>query len=80
VRGQLWPQITAGGDLNRSTSPSTSGGIAASATESTASITAMIAMPVYEGGAIYSQTRQAQQVVGQRRSQLDERAGMAENP
>jgi outer membrane protein len=29
-------------------------------------------MPVYEGGAIYSQTPQAQQTVGQRRSQLDD--------
>jgi outer membrane protein len=29
-------------------------------------------MPIYEGGAIYSQTRQAQQTVGQRRSQLDD--------
>ena len=29
-------------------------------------------MPLYEGGAIYSQTRQAQQTVGQRRSQVDD--------
>src|SRR5262249_57512647 len=29
-------------------------------------------MPGYEGGAIYSQTRQAQQTVGQRRSQVDD--------
>ena len=72
VRGQLLPQITAVGDLNRSVSPSTSGGTAASATTSTASITAMMTMPIYEGGAVYSQTRQAQQTVGQRRSQLDD--------
>jgi outer membrane protein len=29
-------------------------------------------MPLYEGGAIYSQTRQAEQTVGQRRSQVDD--------
>src|ERR1700739_648923 len=29
-------------------------------------------MPLYEGGAVYSQTRQAQQTVGQRRSQVDD--------
>ncbi len=29
-------------------------------------------MPLYEGGAIYSQTRAAQQTVGQRRSQVDD--------
>jgi outer membrane protein len=29
-------------------------------------------MPLYEGGSIYSQTRQAQQTVGQRRSQVDD--------
>jgi outer membrane protein len=29
-------------------------------------------MPLYEGGAIYSQTRQAEQVAGQRRSQVDD--------
>jgi outer membrane protein TolC len=29
-------------------------------------------MPLYEGGAIYSQTRQAEQTVGQRRRQVDD--------
>jgi outer membrane protein len=29
-------------------------------------------MPLYEGGQIYSQTRQAEQTVGQRRSQVDD--------
>jgi len=60
-------------DLNRATSPTISGGLVASnATASMASLTAMMTMPVYEGGAIYSQTPQAQQTVGQRRSQLDD--------
>ena len=72
VRGQLLPQISAVGDLNRAISPGTSAGSVSSATTTSASITATMTMPLYEGGAIYSQTRQAQQTVGQRRSQLDD--------
>jgi outer membrane protein len=69
VRGQLLPQISIIGDLNRSFSPSIT---LNSAREDTASVVAQMTMPLYEGGAIYSQTRQAQQVVGQRRSQVDD--------
>jgi outer membrane protein len=72
VRGQLLPQISATGDLNRAISAATSAGATASGTTSTATITATMTMPIYEGGAIYSQTRQTQQTVGQRRSQLDD--------
>ena len=69
VRGQLLPQINIIGDLNRSFSPSIT---LNSAREDTASVVAQMTMPLYEGGAIYSQTRAAQQVVGQRRSQVDD--------
>jgi outer membrane protein len=69
VRGQLLPQLSIIGDLNRSFSPSIT---IKTAREDTASVTAQLTMPLYEGGAIYSQTRQAQQVVGQRRSQVDD--------
>lgn len=69
VRGQLLPQVSIVGDLNRSASAANT---AASSVESMASIMANTTAPVYEGGAIYSQTRQAQQTVGQRRSQLDD--------
>jgi outer membrane protein len=69
VRGQLLPQINIIGDLNRSYSPSIT---IQTAREDTASVTAQLTMPLYEGGAIYSQTRAAQQVVGQRRSQVDD--------
>jgi outer membrane protein len=72
VRGQLLPQVSATGDLNRAISSATSAGVSTSATTSTAMITATMTMPLYEGGAIYSQTRQAQQTVGQRRSQRDD--------
>jgi outer membrane protein len=37
-----------------------------------AQVTAQLTMPLYEGGAVYSQTRQAEQTVGQRRSQVDD--------
>jgi len=69
VRGQLLPQISIIGDLNRSYSPSIT---LKTAREDTASVVAQMTMPLYEGGQIYSQTRQAEQVVGQRRSQVDD--------
>lgn len=69
VRGQLLPQISLVGNLNRSYSPSIT---IHTAREDTASITAQLTMPLYEGGAIYSQTRAAEQTVGQRRSQVDD--------
>ena len=69
VRGQLLPQISLIGDLNRSYSPAIT---IHTAREDTASVTAQLTMPLYEGGAIYSQTRQAEQTVGQRRSQADD--------
>jgi TolC family type I secretion outer membrane protein len=69
VRGQLLPQISVIGDLNRSYSPSIT---LNSAREDTASVVVQMTMPLYEGGQIYSQTRAAEQTVGQRRSQVDD--------
>jgi TolC family type I secretion outer membrane protein len=69
VRGQLLPQISIVGDLNRSYAPSIT---LNTAREDTGSVVAQVTMPLYEGGAIYSQTRQAEQAVGQRRSQVDD--------
>ena len=69
VRGQLLPQISIVGDLNRSYAPSVT---LKSAREDSASVLAQLTMPLYEGGAIYSQTRAAEQTVGQRRSQVDD--------
>jgi outer membrane protein len=69
VRGQLLPQISLVGTLNRSFSPSST---LSSTLEQSATIVAQMTMPLYEGGAIYSQTRQAEQTVGQRRSQVDD--------
>ncbi|HYM74159.1 MAG TPA: TolC family outer membrane protein [Stellaceae bacterium] len=69
VRGQLLPQISIIGDVNRSYSPSIT---QRTSRFDTASIVAQMTMPLYEGGAIYSQTRAAEQTVGQRRSQVDD--------
>ena len=69
VRGQLLPQISAVGTLIRSYDQSAT---FKGALLNSAQITAQLTMPLYEGGAIYSQTRQAEQTVGQRRSQVDD--------
>jgi outer membrane protein len=69
VRGQLLPQISIVGTVDRLLAPSI---VQKNSLERSASIVAQMTMPLYEGGAIYSQTRQAQQTVGQRRSQVDD--------
>jgi outer membrane protein len=69
VRGQLLPQISVVGTLSRSTAPSVT---LSNERQDSASATLQLTMPLYEGGAIYSQTRQAEQTVGQRRSQVDD--------
>jgi outer membrane protein len=69
VRGQLLPQISVVGTLLRTYDQSVN--FKGFLTNS-AQITAQLTMPLYEGGAIYSQTRQAEQTVGQRRSQVDD--------
>ena len=69
VRGQLLPQISIVGTVNRLFAPSVT---LNSSLEQSASVVAQMTMPLYEGGAIYSQTRAAQQTVGQRRSQVDD--------
>ena len=69
VRGQLQPQISLVGTVNRSFAPSVT---LKGSLEQSAAIAAQMTIPLYEGGAIYSQTRQAHQTVGQRRSQVDD--------
>jgi outer membrane protein len=69
VRGQLLPQVSVIGTLARTYDQSVN--FKGSLTNS-AQVTAQLTMPLYEGGAIYSQTRQAEQTVGQRRSQVDD--------
>jgi outer membrane protein len=69
VRGQLLPQISVVGNLSRSYDQSVN---FKGTLVNSAQVTAQLTMPLYEGGAIYSQTRQAEQTVGQRRSQVDD--------
>src|SRR5207248_9603374 len=69
VRGQLLPQISIVGDIGKSQETQTQ---IANRTANSASVIARMTMPLYEGGQIYSQTRQANETVGERRSQIDE--------
>jgi outer membrane protein len=64
----LLPQVSITGSIGRSIAPS----ITTSGSRSdTASVVAQMTVPLYEAGSVYSQTRQAEQTVGQRRSQVD---------
>jgi len=69
VRGQLLPQISIVGTASRSLAPSFQ---QQNSRIDSAAVVAQMTMPLYEGGAVYSQTRQAEQTVGQRRSQVDD--------
>lgn len=69
VRGQLLPQVSIIGDLNRSYSPSIT---LSTARQDSASVVGQVTVPLYEGGNIYAQTRAAEQQVGARRSQVDD--------
>jgi outer membrane protein len=68
IRGQLLPQVSITGSLGRNISPT----VTTTGTRTdTASLVAQMTVPLYEAGTIYAQTRQAEQTVGQRRSQVD---------
>jgi outer membrane protein len=69
VKSQLLPQISLVGTYSRSLAPSVT---LNSGLESVGSITAQMTWSLYEGGTLYSQTRQAEQTVGQRLSQVDD--------
>ena len=68
IRGQLLPQVSIVGTVGRTISPSLN---QVGSRTDTASVVAQMTVPLYEAGSVYSQTRQAQQTVGQRRSQVD---------
>jgi TolC family type I secretion outer membrane protein len=69
VRSQLLPQISIVGNITRLAAPSVT---LSNAQENAGSVGLQMTMPLYEAGAVYSQTRQAQQTVGQRESQTDD--------
>jgi outer membrane protein len=72
VRGQLLPQVSLVGSLLRTYGPSATSAALENSREDIAAVTLQMTMPLYEGGAIYSATRQAEQTVGQRRSLVDD--------
>jgi len=74
IRGSLLPTVSIIGDLNRSFAPSFT---LRNTRQDTASVTAQVTMPLYEGGFTYSQTRAAQQTVGQLRSLVDDARRLA---
>lgn len=67
TRGQLLPNLSLVGDALHLEDQTTKGRQTTSY-----SIVARMTVPLYEGGAIYSQTRQAAETVGQRLSQTDD--------
>jgi outer membrane protein len=66
IEGQLLPTVSLQGQLAQNDDPSQIGGWNSSAT-----VTANLTVPIYEGGVVYSQTRQAKETLGQYRIQLD---------
>ncbi len=69
VKSQLLPQVSLVGNVQRLFAPSVT---LSGARENLASIQAQMTWNLYEGDSIYSQTRQAEQTVGQRLSQVDD--------
>src|SRR5579872_218964 len=67
TRAQLLPSLDIVGDVAYSNST-----IFPNQSTTNASVVARVTVPLYEGGNIYSQTRQAEQTVGQRMSDADD--------
>jgi outer membrane protein len=67
TRAQLLPSLNVVGDIFR-----THDIVAPNHSQESYSLTARVTWPLYEGGALYSQTRQATETVGQRLSQTDD--------
>jgi outer membrane protein len=66
VRGQLLPTISLNATAQRTSETQGAGKVV-----DDFSLVGQLSMPLYEGGAIYSQSRQASQTAAQRRSQVD---------
>ncbi len=66
IEGQLLPTVSLQGTVAHADEQSSVG-----AWSNSASVTANLTVPIYEGGVIYSQARQAKETLGQRRIQLD---------
>ena len=68
--GELLPTISVTGTANRDWSNNNNGTNVSGATNS-ASITGNINIPIFQGGRVHSQVRQAKETLGQRRIELD---------
>lgn len=66
IEGQLLPTVSLQGNLSHSDEQSQQ-----NVWNNSASVTANLVVPLYEGGVVYSQARQAKETLGQRRIQLD---------
>jgi outer membrane protein len=67
VRGELLPDLRIVGNVQRDENQTIAG-----RTTDSASIVAQVTVPLYEAGSVYSRTREAQQTVGQRQSEVDD--------
>jgi outer membrane protein len=65
IKGDLLPSLTLNGSLDHSINPS-----AFTSTSDTARISGVLTVPIYEGGRIYSQVRQAKETASQNRIQV----------
>lgn len=65
--GDLLPSLSIGGNVGHDTHSQQDGSKIA-----TGSVTATLSVPIYQGGTAYSQVREAKQLQGQRRSEIDE--------
>lgn len=66
IEGQLLPTVSLQGSVSHADEQSSVG-----SWSNSASVTANMVVPIYEGGVVYSQARQAKETLGQRRIQLD---------
>lgn len=73
VTGELLPQVSVVGRLTASDEV-----VSSSTSEQSAAVLAQVSIPLYQAGAVSSRVRQAKQVEGQRRLELDEARSNAE--
>ncbi len=66
IEGELLPTVSLNGSLARSWNPS-----AGVSNFNSAEVTGTVSIPLYQGGVVYSRTRQAKEELGQARLQLD---------
>ncbi len=66
IEGELLPSVDLEGSVQRSINPT-----AATNVQDSASIVGRVSIPIYQGGQVYSRVRQAKELLGQTRIQVD---------